>query len=242
MNGAAVDLRSQVSGMLKQILFVHWRGSNLLLLPLVVATFAAPVLAVQPVAVSDPGLEGAWAAVGFLEASRKLVPLFPGLAAAVGIVLGLTAWSWDHKHGHVYALALPVPRWRYALLKLEAGALLLLVPALFFWAGALLAAGSVALPEGIHAYPTALAGRFLLAALVAYGAAFAFAAGTIRTTVTTLSLGLGGVVLGAVVVDLLAGAFPVLETVSVVPWVVDAFGHWPGPFEAFSGSWTLFDV
>ena len=228
--------------MFKQTLYLHWKAGRLLFLPLVLAAFGAPVLAVQPLGVTPLYAEAAWAPVVFLDVSRALVPLFPGLAAAVGCVLALTAWNWDHKQGHVYALALPVPRWKYAVLKLGAGAALLVVPSLFFWVGALLAAGSVVPPEGIHAYPTALTGRFFLASLVAYGAAFAFAAGTIRTTVTTLSVGIGVVVVGAVLVDLLAGAFPVLESVSVIPWVVEALGEWPGPFEAFSGSWTLFDV
>lgn len=227
--------------MFKQILFVQWRSGRLVLLPLVLAAFGLPLLSVQGMGAVGGDLTGVpvrW----LLDRMELWLPLYPTLALALGTGMGIAAWSWDQQVKHVYALALPVPRWEYALLKMAAGVLMLLVPVGALWAGGLVATASVDLPAGLNAYPTALAVRFLFASLVSYGALFALASGTVRTVIIFFT---GLVVLfvgGEVVADLVTHFTMTGEPFSLTDWIFQHLVTWPGPAQMFSGSWMLIDV
>jgi hypothetical protein len=220
--------------MYQPMLFVHWKQAKHLLLFFVVAAFALPLLAVQGLGV-PPGIVGFGSAYALAATPTQWLPLFPALAGVIGVTLALTAWTWDHRLGHVYALSLPVERWEYALLKMSAGIVLGLMPAVALWLGAHLAAASVTLPAGLNAYPNQLAFRFFLATVLAYALFFALGSGTIRTTVRVLTVLLGLVVAVQFVPGVLGGS-ALLDLAT--DWLVDQ----GGPFEVFTGSWTLIDV
>lgn len=229
--------------MARQVLYLHWKASRLVLIPFVLAAFGLPLLAIQGTAAGATALDAdPWRALRIVEGMELWLPLFPALAGAVGITLALTAWHWDHQAGHVYALSLPVARWRYALLKMGAGAALVLVPAAALLAGSLVAAASLELPAGLHAYPFALTLRFLAAALVVYGIFFSMAAGTVRTTVWVLTAWVTFLLVGTVAVDALATAGVVPSSFSLMGLVGDALFEWPGPFHVLDGNWRLIDV
>ena len=228
--------------MVRPMLWIHWKQIRLVLVPLMVASFGMPLLAVDglgaPPGAAGPSLE----AYRIVAAYDVWLPYFPLLAFAVGMTLALSAWNWDHQLHHVYALSLPVTRAEYAMLKLSAGAVLALLPAASMWLGGHLAAASITLPEGLNAYPNQLAFRFLLAILLAYGALFAMAAGTVRTTAWLLTAVVSLVVIGSVGSDLLD---PLVEPI-VRTNVLEVIARWAtsrgGPFEVFLGSWALIDV
>lgn len=225
--------------MLRSMIFIHWKQANLALLPFVVAAFGLPLLSVQGL---GDGFADPWRNYQALAAAQLWLPLYPILAAAVGVTLALTAWNWDHQLGHQHALSLPMPRWRYALLKLGAGVALALVPTLAFWVSAHLAASSVTLPEGLRTYPDALAFRFLLAVLVSYAALFAAAAGTVRTTLIVVTALLGLLFVAGMASDLLIPFFPSLTGSNLTTWILQGMVERPGPFAVFTGNWSLIDV
>src|SRR5690606_14011096 len=111
----------------------------------------------------------------FIEALSVVSRAFAFVAVAAGVVIALVSWNWDHRTGHVYALSLPIPRWRYALLKLWAGAVALVVPTLAILVGAGIGLMAVEIPEGLRAYPIAFAARFLLCSIAFYALLFALA-------------------------------------------------------------------
>jgi hypothetical protein len=227
--------------MYQPMLFVHWKQVRLLLIPFVVAAFGLPLLAVQGLGADATG--GVSAEVYQIVSGYQLwLPLFPLLAGAIGIVLALTAWNWDHRLGHVYALSLPVARWEYALLKMGAGIALGLVPTLAFWIGAHVAAASVTLPAGLNAYPNHLALRFFLAMLMAYAFFFALGAGTVKTTVWVVTGIFAALVASEVLGDVLVLYFSGLEGLSFLELATDWLVERGGPFEVFTGNWTLIDV
>lgn len=223
--------------MMQQILALHWKSARWGLLPWVVAAFGVPFLIAGRIDTGSAAThQSLW------EPVATLSPLFPLLAVAAGATVALTAWSWDHKVGHVYALALPVTRWRYASSKFLAGLALAAIPAVSLGVGGALAAGTVQLPELVQAYPMALAFRFYLATLAAYGVLFALAAGTMRTAVVVLTVTVGTVVLGDPVVEFAAGIVPALEGVRVSDVLLDVATRPTSPFRVFTGNWFLFDV
>lgn len=228
--------------MFRAMLEVDWKASRLVLAPLVVGAFVLPLLAVQmTVPPGGDATDDPYAAALLLEQLELWLPLFPGLAALTGI-LALVVWQWDHQGGHVYALSLPLERWRYALLKMGTGAVLVLAVALAFWIGALLAAGSLDLPDGLHAYPTALAFRFLLTGMLFYALLFALAAGSVRTAVVVVGGLILALVVGELLVRFLDGLYPSLQGWSFVGAVFEGLSSWPGPFNILTGNWMLVDV
>jgi hypothetical protein len=228
--------------MVQPMLLVHWKQARLLLIPFVVAAFGLPLLAVQGFGGvgDDPAVS--MEAYRFLASYQVWLPYFPMLAAAVGGVLALTSWNWDHQLGHVYALSLPVARWEYAMLKMGAGATLVLVPVAAMWVGAHLASASVTLPEGVRAYPNQLAFRFFTATMTSYALFFAMAAGTIRTTVWIVSSVMALVIGGNLVVAVLEPYVPALDDLRLVPTIVGWLLRASGPFGVFTGNWALIDV
>lgn len=228
--------------MYQPMLFIHWKQVQWVLLPFMLAAFGLPLLAVQGLGTPE-GMESvAIEAYRVVGASQMWLPLFPLLAAAIGITLALSSWNWDHQLKHVYALSLPLSRWQYAMLKMGAGVALAMLPAGAFLIGAHVASASVSLPEGLHAYPNHLALRFFVAILISYSVLFAMAAGTVKTTVWVVSSIIAFVIIGNVATNLLGNSFELFERFSAVEWVFEAVVTAPGPFEVFTGNWSLIDV
>lgn len=218
--------------MFRQMLQTQLKWSMIALAALVVAGFAIPILSVQTAGIVQPT---GWDADTLLTAVRGWGVAYPILAGAVGLVAALTAWSHDHRGNHVYALSLPVARWKYAILRFAAGGVLILPIVVALWIGGLAAGSASTIPIGLHAYPTALALRFALAALVAYAAFFAIASGTSRTAGWVL-----GVIATLVVVQIGLSAAGVHA--SFLPDTLERLYTWPGPFELFTGHWMLINV
>lgn len=231
--------------MFRQILFLNWMGSRFGLLPFLVVAFALPILSVQGIT-TDPSIPGSVTvrASQLLDTLQFWTPVFPAFAFALGTVLALLVWNWDHRGEHVYALSLPLARSRYVAMKMGAGALLLLAPVLLFWIGSLLAVSFTEIPEGLRAYPNAIAFRFLLASLIAYSVFFALAAGTMRTAVIILTAWVGLLILGELLPPVLGEILGVraVYDFSLLGWLLHSSMDWPGPFEVYAGNWMLIDV
>ena len=228
--------------MYQPMLFVHWKQVRAGLIPFILAAFALPLLMVQGLG-PTPGTGATSLEAYYLMNDFQLwLPFFPMLAGATGITLALSSWNWDHQTKHVYALSLPLPRWEYALLKMGAGALLAMLPVAAMWFGAHLAAASIALPEGLNAYPNQLALRFGLATLISYSFLFAMAAGTIRTTIWIVSGIIAFVILGNLANEFLANYYEFFQRTNIVLAVFEWLADSPGPAEVFTGNWSLIDV
>lgn len=228
--------------MYESMLFLHWKQIRHPLALMVVASFALPLMAVRGLGIT-PGMEGAeMEAYRFVSEFQIWLPFFPLLAGGIGMTLALSAWNWDHQLNHVYALSLPVTRWEYTLQKMLAGMTLAVLPAVGLWLGSHLAAASLALPQGLNAYPDELAVRFLFAILLSYALLFSMAAGTIKTTLWIVGVALGFVFFGSIMNDVLAPYVDFFSRHHVVETVGQWFTEAPGPFEVFTGSWSLIDV
>lgn len=218
--------------MFRAILYTQWKWSRVLLLLAALLAFALPALSLQ-------GVTGAggdsWYGADLLGYLSSFGSIYPMLAAAIAVLVAVTAWAADHSGRHLYALSLPVQRWQFVLLRAGACLLLLSGPILALWLGALLAVSSSDIPLGLHAYPTLLALRFALATLVAFGFFFAISAGTARTAGMIL-----GICLGLILAEVILGL--VGSKVSILRPMLDALFTWPGPFDVFTGRWMLIDV
>ena len=216
---------NQVS-MFRPLLGLQWKASRWAVIVFV------PLLIGLPIVVMNFGKrfsrdEFSNPAFDMVRAIEIWSPVFPILAALTGAAFALAAWAWDHNTNHIYALALPIERWRYALLKMAAGAVTLALPVLALFVGAVIATATTTLPEGLRAYPVSLSFRFLFAALIVYAIMFALAAGTMRTTLR--------VALVLTVLVPLVGVFAFDQIVQIL-------ATWPGPFAVFGGNWMLIDV
>jgi len=228
--------------MYQPMLFLHWKQARMALGLFVVAAFALPLLAAEGMGM-PPGVDASsLVAYRFIGSFDAWLPFFPALALAIGVTLALSAWNWDHQLSHVYALSLPVTRWEYTVHKLLAGVTLALLPAIGFWLGAQVAAASIALPEGLHAYPNELAVRFFFAILISYTMLFAMAAGTIRTTAWITGILFGFIFFGNIANDFLGYYYEFFARENVVLIVFEWLLEMGGPLEVFSGSWSLIDV
>jgi len=216
----------------RTMLFTQWTWARNPLLVGTLAAFAIPVISVHT---GDLASVDGFTVRTYLETLQTVGIAYPILAGVLGLVLALTAWGPDHRGRHVYALTLPLPRWQYALLRYTAGLTLLALPVIALWVAALVASATVRLPVGLSTYPTALATRFALAAVVAYSAFSAISAGTSRTA---------AYILGALMVLLVFQLTLTLADtgVDVVSPTFEAIFIWPGPLAVFSGRWMLVDV
>ena len=215
------------------------------MIPFIMAAFALPLLSVQNLTFGVFFPESSTLRdAALLNGISAWAYLYPSLAFALGTVLALIVWNWDHRGDHVYALSLPLPRWRYVLLKMGAGATLLLIPVAALWIGSLLAVSITDIPEGMRGYPTAITFRFLLATLVSFALFFALAAGTMRTAVLLLIAWILLLLLGEAVVPFLGRVWGQtgLEDFRFLRWILNAALSWPGPFEVMAGNWMLIDV
>ena len=230
-----------MNGMLGQSLMLQWKASRFAVVPFVLAGFGLPLLAVRQAHAS--AARSPFGAAGtMIDSLQMWLPLFPITAALLGLTLGLGAWSWDHRSNHVYALSLPVTRWEYALLKLAAGVIVLLIPVAAVLAGVSLGVALIDVPAGLHAYPFAFTFRFLLAALIVFAAAFALAAGTVKTTTRVLSGLVLFLIFGSIAVGFVEQAFGIEDMWTPIEMLHAAFGRWPGPFHVFGGNWMPIDV
>ena len=230
-----------MSEQMRQTLVLQWKAARWPLLPFVVAAFGLPLAALQSAQAGAARMPAA-AAEGLLLTLQNWTPLFPAMAALLGITIGLATWSWDHRANHVYALSLPLPRWRYVLLKFGAGVVLLLIPMIALFVGVLVGRGGLDLPDGLHAYPVALSLRFLLASLIVYAVSFALAAGTMRTAMYTISAFLAFVFFGSFIVTFAQEALGAPDLPTPFELLMTAMLDWPGPFSVFGGSWMPIDV
>ena len=218
--------------MFRVVLMTQWKWTRAILLPLVIAAFAVPVYSVQQFSDASMSRWQVTAMLGTMQAwgfGYMIASMLTGLMIAAG------AWSFDLKGRHVYALSLPVPRWHYVLLRYAAGVVLLLVPALGLWVGSLLATSTAAIPLGLHAYPTALALRYLLASFVIYSVMFG-----LTVLPKKIGIGLAGVVGAVVLLDLIIGQLA--GDSKIVGGFVDWAIRWPGFLEVYFGRWMLIDV
>ncbi len=215
--------------MFKVILETQWKWARMPLLVATVAAFTIPMISVRGL---GEGVSSGIAAISAMSAMEGFALAYPLIALAVGLLLALTAWGSDHRQGHYYALSLPIPRWRYSLLRLGAGFVLLAGPVIGLAVGSSLAAAAASIPVGLTAYPLALAIRFGLAAAMSYTILFAVAAGSPRTAGTILAV-LAVVVIAAWGSGNFDGVFiPIMESIN----------DWRAPLGIFGGRWMLIDV
>jgi len=218
--------------MFREVLRTQWKWSAWAVVLTSVVGFALPVLTVQDAGFIAPNV----ASVAEMMARVEIVgTFFPILAYSAGIAMALLIWAPDHRGNHVYALTLPIPRWRYTLLRLTAGAVLLMPAVVALWVGALVATAASTVPTGLHAYPTAIAVRFALAVLLGYAFFFALASGTMRTTVILLGIIPSAAIAVNAFVVLVGGPDVLMATVE---WLV----RLPGPFRLMFEPWLLINV
>jgi hypothetical protein len=112
--------------------------------------------------------------------------------------------------------------------------MLLAIPAAAVWLGAILAGYSTPIPSTLHVYPTSVAVRFYLAALLLYAGGFAvqYLAGK------KAAVWVAGVFALLVVIELVAQSFGGGFMLRL--W--ELVSNWPGPFEVLTARWMLVDV
>lgn len=217
--------------MFRAVLFTQWKWSRGPLAVAACATFAIPFLSIRGGHTVFEGLD----ARGVLSLMQEWGFAYSIGAMSLGLIAGLIAWRADHAGRHVYALSLPIDRWRYTLMRYGAGALTLAAPMITLWLGAMIAVHTATIPLGLHAYPTGLALRFVLAALLAYS--LCFAAGSTSPRVAGYALGTLGTI---IVVNL------VIEGTTGHSGTMDAFRGLLfdryGLLHVFTGRWMLIDV
>jgi len=218
--------------MFAQIFRMQGRASALGVTLAAVAGFMVPIMAVQRAGFVNPS---GWDIAEMLTMVESAGSLFPLLAIVLGLLLAVAAWSPDHRGQHVYALTLPIPRWHYVVLRFAAGTVLLIPVIAAVWVGGLVATDAATIPEGLRVYPGTIALRFGLAALVAYAAVFALAAGTKRTAAIIFGT-LVGIILVQALLELAA------IRVDVLRYTLLPLTDWPGPFEMLFGRWMLINV
>ncbi len=170
-----------------------------------------------------------------LDGFAALGPMLGFLALLGPFVLAALPWGIDHETKHVYPLSLPISWQRWVTMRFAAGAITLLIPALALYLGSKLTLSMLELPPLLRGYAGALAFRFLLASLVAYGLTFALQY-------------LAGKRAGAVALIIMLSGAAVIMVLFLLGMndVAEAFGgavfEWPGPLAIFVEPWTLIDV
>ena len=214
--------------MLRAILVTQWKWTRTLVLFATVLAFALPVFAYANARVAGTARE-------FIFATQRWGGGYALLAAALGLLVALAAWQHDHQGRHVYALSLPVTRSRYAALRFVSGLVFLAPAVLALLVAALFVTVSGAIPEGLQAYPFALALRFAFAAALAYAIFFAIASSTPQTAGIILGL-IGAVLFTQYLLSVLGTRIDILGPIGEFIFVR------PGILSVFSGRWMLFDV
>lgn len=170
-----------------------------------------------------------------MDGFAALGPMLGFLALIGPFVLAALPWGIDHETKHVYPLSLPITWQRWVAMRFAAGAITLLIPAAALYLGSRLTLSMLELPPLLRGYAGALAFRFLLACLVAYGLTFAlqYLAGKRAAVV-------------ALIILLFCTAMIMVLAVLGMSDVAEAVGRavfeWPGPLAIFVEPWTLIDV
>lgn len=218
--------------MFGQSLYVQWKWNRDFLAFYTAAAFTAPLLIL-------------WIALAHLGLSsgRELVTLGGAIGATIAVIAvlaGLTvAWHGygvDERVGHIYALSLPITRGRTLAIRAGTAAIMLVLPALGVWAGAMLAASQVELPASLHSYAGSLAGKALLASWLAHGCMFALRYSARRRAKVVLGILMVGVSALAVTATIAPNARGPITRAG------DFLISNPGPFGVLFGRWTLIDV
>ena len=216
--------------MLRAIIRAQWKGSWHVVTALTVAAAALPITSVRS------GWKGAETNLPvFLSELQLWGLLYPSLAAISAIVLAVGLWASDRRGQNVYAMLLPIPRWRYVVLRYQAGVVLLLPLVAAVWLGALVATIPLDLPPGLRTFPQALAAKFGLGLILLFGIAFAIAA------TSSKALGIAVRFLG-LFLAVHIGVWLVDDKVNLIWKVVTLLATWPGPFAPLGGRWMLIDV
>lgn len=209
------------------ILRTQWKSSRLLILLATIVGFALPLASLN-------SARGTLNASQFIGAMQRWAGGYAILAAGLGLLIAMAAWQADHAGRHVYALSLPVSRARYSLMRMGAGAVFMVPPVLAVLVGALIVAVSD-IPNGLHAYPFALALRFAFAAAVAYAIFFAIASSTPQTAGVILGL-IAAVIFTQYLMSVMGAQQDILEPIVRFIFVK------PGVLSIFTGRWMLVDV
>jgi hypothetical protein len=222
-----------------EILRTQWKWASGAVLFCAVAAFAIPILSVQGAVLEPQGLTAAQlhavVTEHFLTSMERWGALYTFVAAGLGLAVAVIVWGADHRGRHVYALILPIERWRFVLLRFLAGASFIALPTAMLLLSSFIAIAMTAIPDGLHAYPVALAMRFGLAALVSFSLFFAISAGTARSAAVILAP-----IVVLVIADVLLQASGL--RLSLVENSASALFEWPGILEVFTGRWILVDV
>jgi hypothetical protein len=218
--------------MFAQMFYVQWKWNRELLAFFVVLGFAIPLIVLWIVM---PQL-GVPSAREFIAIGQGVGVCCLSLSALSGVTIAWQGYGVDDAAGHTYALSLPVTRRRFLATRAAAAFMLLAIPALAIWLGAMLASANVSLPATLRTYSGALAMRALLAAWLAHSCMFALRYGAGRRSKVVLL-----VLLAALAVSTLA-ALVVPATRIALARLGDMLVSHPGPFGIFFGRWTLFDV
>lgn len=170
-----------------------------------------------------------------MDGFAALGPMLGFLSLFGPFVLAAQPWGIDYETKHVYPLSLPLSWPRWVGMRFAAGALTLLIPALALYLGSRLTLSMLELPPLLRGYAGALAFRFLLACLVAYGITFAlqYLAGR-RAAAVALVFLLS--VTALIVLFALLGLSDLSEAAGKAVFVS------PGPLAIFVEPWTLIDV
>jgi len=155
--------------MFAQTLYVQWKWNRDFLAFYTAVGFAAP-LVILWIALPHLGLTSARELVSVGNAVGMTTAV---IASVAGLTVAWQGYGIDDRVGHIYALSLPITRRRALAMRAGAAALVLALPALGVWVGAMMAAGQVVLPATLHSYAGSLASRALLAAWLAHACMFA---------------------------------------------------------------------
>jgi hypothetical protein len=218
--------------MFGQSLYVQWKWNRDFLAFYAAAAFTAPLLILW---IALPRLG--------LSSGRELVTtggVIGATTAAIAILTGLTvAWQGygtDERVGHIYALSLPITRGRALAIRAGTAALLLIIPAIAAWGGAMMAANQVELPAALHSYAGSLAMKALLLSWLAHACMFALRYCARRRAKLVFS----ALVVAVSLIVLMTVVAPSTRTSTsrVGNFIISN----PGPFGVLFGRWTLIDV
>ncbi len=209
----------------------QWAWTRNALIGFSTLAFVFPALAWRLANVGSRGSDTQQLMDGF----ALLGPMLGFLALVGPFVLAALPWGIDAETKHVYPLSLPISWSQWVGMRFAAGALTILIPAVALYIGSRLTLGMIELPPLLRGYPGALAFRFLLASLVAYGLTFAlqYLAGR-RAAAVALVLMLGSA--ASIMLLFILGMSDIAEAIG------RAVFEWPGPLAIFVEPWTLIDV
>ena len=158
-------------------------------------------------------------------------------AITLGAVAGVAWAEQGNRMRGVYLMTLPLPRWQLLLLEFAVTATLVFGGALLVYIGGVVTGAVAPIPEGLRAYPAALAVRFLtmglLVAAVLFGPTRLAASPDPRRS-SRLAIGVGVAVLAIVGMESLGLRWASRAAMALIE---------PGaPLHVLLGSWQLVDL